>query len=610
MTAIKNPSHINDQLLNENDPIHVASTFKFLERGGDISQNAKLAYSKFLPYILLNYNCQTSPFLSRYSQFDRICSFAAIGQDEVKNGIKDNMYPKPPITSAMDIDTGYPPINNGDPKMMSRLVLQDIHDLTKSAKLFYSKSQNTVEKYCDFLVQNRLHFQYLRRIDGTSNLEYFLPIMLYKWDLRSLGIDYEFDYIEKLCREILTLDVVISAKVLKELQYSTRGLFQDKILARSALEIDPSATFSGLELFRAPQDFAFKCFYVMLKGVYSCNLTELIPARKILFLTERSGNGDDYKHIYPELLGLISANYPEIFDIESLLVDEDHEIRTYNNNLEEIAEQLILSVSTGLDDDSEESALAMKRLAALPSEVLYAHSDTLIIFLLPRLLDRMDFEILNYMSEVWLLLYNISPHEASLLFVNGLRGEQDRRYRFPELQIMLDPSLVFRIDGRVFRCPPLYKIFLRVLKFYMVGSRQRLLRIYQENSNKEEITQINLPLTIMEQETLLLSTVLEICISGPKDDEKEDTCMNWVHELINHEDPEKQMFGLRLAGQLCEVWPIFSIAKNFMLPAIKRKIMNPSSKVLSPEAAEVLPILVKLHNIFEHLRTDVVDLLR
>ncbi|CAG8582336.1 13139_t:CDS:10, partial [Acaulospora morrowiae] len=1000
MATFRNSSYINDQILNENNLDNIKDTFRFLERGGNILQNTELAYLKFLPYISINHNSKTLPFLSRYSQFDRICGFAAIDQNNVKIGIKDNAYPKPPLTSAMEIDVGYVPLNNADAETMMRSILQDIHDLTKSAKLFYIKNQNTVEKYCDFLIQNQSYFQYLRRTDVALTPQYSMPIMLYKWDLGSLGINYEdflrallllengpsiiefmvinnppifdkivkilvkahsnlptrykgrlkealekminlaphhanfmrmiltdlkilpelafeltldickdiplycegiftrntkwltatvfkkeiidavhsrlmlalnnelekpnmpptnhrtrlcilirlvcgfvsifkkridpeeikecfkvvhaaesdrlkkiclsfvlffaeliadadrlrlfslivnpantqlyllfayffntnkFDYIEKLCRKILTLDVMISAKVLRELQYSTRGLFQEKTLARSALEMDPSTTFSDLGLFKAPQDFAFKCFYVMLKGgvfhkggvdiqqwmlkqirhaqtpihaqfvallkayiysifvdhgaypnviyptpitkipeseifdmftdcisnvtpshilmcyyiltfnsvcmerrlinssasdpkrsLYSYNLTELIPVRKILFITERSGGGNDYKNIYPELLGLISVNYPEIFDIESLLIDEDREIRNFNTNLEEIAEKLVLSASSGLDDP-EESALAMKQLVTLPPEVLYEHSDTLIIFLLPKLLDRMNFEMLYSMSEIWLLLYSISPHEASLLFINGLRGEQDRRYRFPELQIMLDPSLVFRIDDRTFRCPPLYKIFLRVLKFYMVGSRQRLLRIYQESAHKDEMNQVNLPLTIMEQETLLLSTVMEICTSKPTDKGKEEildqirnasfrflhqifiensdslknlhfwgyakelvplttsriesmhTCMHWVHELINNEDAEKQMFGLCLAGHLCEVWPMsttFTIAKNFMLPAIKRKIMNPLSKILSPEATEVLPILVKIHNIFEHLRADVVELLR
>ncbi|CAG8731593.1 3117_t:CDS:1, partial [Gigaspora rosea] len=52
-------------------------------------------------------------------------------------------------------------------------------------------------------------------------------------------------------------------------------------------------------------------------------LTESIQARRILTEAEKCDNGYAYCNIYPELLGLIASNYPEIFDVESLLIEED-----------------------------------------------------------------------------------------------------------------------------------------------------------------------------------------------------------------------------------------------------------------------------------------------
>jgi hypothetical protein len=50
---------------------------------------------------------------------------------------------------------------------------------------------------------------------------------------------------------------------------------------------------------------------------------ESIPVRRILIEAEKCDNGLAYRNVYPELLGLVASNYPEIFDIENLLAEED-----------------------------------------------------------------------------------------------------------------------------------------------------------------------------------------------------------------------------------------------------------------------------------------------
>jgi hypothetical protein len=50
---------------------------------------------------------------------------------------------------------------------------------------------------------------------------------------------------------------------------------------------------------------------------------ESIPVRRILIEAEKCDNGLAYRNVYPELLGLVASSYPEIFDIENLLTEED-----------------------------------------------------------------------------------------------------------------------------------------------------------------------------------------------------------------------------------------------------------------------------------------------
>jgi len=74
--------------------------------------------------------------------------------------------------------------------------LQDVYDLVKSASVFYEMSQSRVKEYCDFIKANPLLFKYLRS-DVVRNLEYYLPTILYTWDLSLLGINYK-DFIRAL----------------------------------------------------------------------------------------------------------------------------------------------------------------------------------------------------------------------------------------------------------------------------------------------------------------------------------------------------------------------------------------------------------------------------
>ncbi|CAG8548154.1 4216_t:CDS:10 [Cetraspora pellucida] len=523
---------------------------------------------------------------------------------------------------------------------------------------------------------------------------------------------FQFDQIQEICRETLTLDVVI-APLENGSETFIRSQFKEDILAKCALEIDPMTSFTGLGLSKVPQDIAFEVFYVMLTGgvfhkgrvdirswiwrqilqaeipihvklgpllkayvrrliniskyfvaivnTYSPKLTELISARRILVEAEKCDNGYAYRNIYPELLGLMASNYPEIFDIESFLIEEDRETRIPLNNSDYV-ENIVMSAITELED-STENVLALKKLEAIAPEYLLVQSDSLILSLLPKLLKQeQDPVILDSIYRIWYLLYSIHPHKAALLFINAVRSEEDRSASFLERDVMLDPLVMFRCDSQVFRCPQIFQIFLKVLKFYMVGSRLRLRRAWQDElTNKEAFPPNKLNYMISSQETLLLSLLMKECETKPTDLQNPGTldkirtaafrffhhmfienleslrnlhflgyateliplttrkiesmhlCVFWAHELISHEDPKKQLFGLCLAGQLCEVWPMpltFKLAKDHIIPTIRRKTLEIPENVLSEEGKTILPILVRLYNVFNNLREEVVALLR
>ncbi|CAG8692432.1 5596_t:CDS:10, partial [Funneliformis caledonium] len=352
---------------------------------------------------------------------------------------------------------------------------------------------------------------------------------------------------------------------------------------------------------------------------YSSSLTESIPVRRILIEAEKCDNGLAYRNVYPELLGLIASSYPEIFDIENLLAEEDRLPKTLRQNQLVVKNFIQISISN-FEENPVEALNALKTLESMDPGDLSTRCNPLMLSLLPRILYLKDLRIIQSVYRIWLSLYSMNPHEASLLFINATRGQQDQKIRFTELQLMMDPLLVMRCDPQVFRCPPIFKIFLKVLKFYMRGSRFRLSRLQQDENEylKDRFTFEKMDKLILVQEISSMKILLEICESKPDDNpgysieliplttrriESMHMCITFAPELINDKsDPKRQLFGLFLGSQLCKVWP--------MEQTIKEKSLQTSGKTLSEEAKKILPILILIYNVFINLRHEVKRILK
>src|SRR6266498_2606215 len=46
------------------------------------------------------------------------------------------------------------------------------------------------------------------------------------------------------------------------------------------------------------------------------------------------------------------------------------------------------------------------------------------------LLYRKDLRIIQYVYRIWLSLYSMNPHKASLLFINATRGQEDQGIKY------------------------------------------------------------------------------------------------------------------------------------------------------------------------------------
>ncbi|CAN0059909.1 unnamed protein product, partial [Lampetra planeri] len=117
-------------------------------------------------------------------------------------------------------------------------------------------------------------------------------------------------------------------------------------------------------------------------------------------------------------------------------------------------------------------ARALERLSLAPTEQLLALAPALARGLRCLLPPRTPQRLTRLAARIWAALNTATPRRLWVLTVNALQapGCLPRR-QHTELDLVLDPLIVLRCDARVFRCPPLLEVVLRVLAGSLAASR-------------------------------------------------------------------------------------------------------------------------------------------
>ncbi|XP_065055164.1 LOW QUALITY PROTEIN: integrator complex subunit 2-like [Rhopilema esculentum] len=246
---------------------------------------------------------------------------------------------------------------------------------------------------------------------------------------------------------------------------------------------------------------------------------------------------------------------------------------------------------------------------------------------------------------------------------------------YTDEEITKDPLVILRCDRRLFRCTPLFDVVLRILSAYMDASRAFLAhhlqsplppvnRTIQSSSNSEIEREELKSALISAQESAIVQILLEMCLLTEEERKLSSTgimctireiqcrvccflhqvfitdpnmvklvhfqgyppdllsvtvagvpsmhiCLDFIPELLNMPQLEKQLFAVQLLSFLALQYPIpkcLSVAKHAVnrltslcaaLPArTRRRFFLP-----------VLPCLVRFSNAFPPLRQDATELL-
>ena len=226
---------------------------------------------------------------------------------------------------------------------------------------------------------------------------------------------------------------------------------------------------------------------------FSEGMINLLPMKYLLQQAQKKTT--QLAGIYSSLLGLLATHYPHL----CLLADwVDNEVVSV------ASKHFLLSVDhKNCNPDGLEAAF--QQLSTNPSQcIIYLEqlssmsSVDLVPFCkvvvqnLPRLLEpKVPRQCQDLVLQIWMKI-NILQPVLKVMTVNILRSDNKNKIKLMDVtedDITLDPLIVLRCDERVFRCPPLTEMIIRILDTFLQASKSFLSKHAQMNPSTEKPSQ-------------------------------------------------------------------------------------------------------------------------
>eukprot|EP01102_Stenamoeba_stenopodia_P007644 TRINITY_DN2154_c0_g1_i1.p1 TRINITY_DN2154_c0_g1~~TRINITY_DN2154_c0_g1_i1.p1 ORF type:complete len:435 (+),score=105.99 TRINITY_DN2154_c0_g1_i1:63-1367(+) len=381
-------------------------------------------------------------------------------------------------------------------------------------------------------------------------------------------------------------------------------------------------------------------------------------------LTYAQTHPKEYGNIYPPLLSLVVSHLPQLFNVVNLLVEEEHlwsvgessSIKSQQGETPLNPETFNTIIEQALERPQQVYS-ALQQLQSLKPIELQPYFESLIKKLLPNLLHpSVDSRLVLLFVSLWETVSVTMPWDFGLKTFNQLSAQESglRKIELSEKDVTSDVLIMLgRMDPRVLTKPPIFRLLLQILNSYLVSSRKTLHTLSQSGlANKEEV--VNL---ILSQDSSLVQILLEMCEDRNLPVEEQGLreeiraivctfihqlfiesplliklvhfqgydmslipitvhgipsmhiCLEFIPELISLPQPEKKLFGIHLAANLMEKYPIprsLGVARSTL--AQLRSCKNLSSNG-SHFLTKALSSLTKVCTAFPFLIEEIVELL-
>ncbi|KAF9412899.1 Integrator complex subunit 2 [Podila epigama] len=292
---------------------------------------------------------------------------------------------------------------------------------------------------------------------------------------------------------------------------------------------------------------------------YPDSVFHYIQIRKILLYVQNHQGGTAFASFQPLFLKLVNAQFPELFDVTTLLMEEggaslqgfaasglgasnsvvsraanmrvsgsedevvfkDHHFTQISKHLDN-PEAAVKGTSLILHSFIVEPQ-AFRLFQRLPQERRQSMSRDMIQASLPSLLDpRANSTVLEVFKNTWDQLNCVMPHELWAMTINACRAQDTNPQKGGEYYnyewLVQDPLLLFRVDFRVFRTPVVFRMFIQILGAVMVASRHYFRTSFEAHQTRlqlQDFGEAQLNTVISLHDVILIQMLLETCQSRP-----------------------------------------------------------------------------------------------
>ncbi|KAG0331516.1 Integrator complex subunit 2 [Podila humilis] len=384
--------------------------------------------------------------------------------------------------------------------------------------------------------------------------------------------------IDEFASNVLCMTIVVPREGLRPLETLFTTGFSDDELTSCALALGQShrtgdSRQSILDLFADPAEDVtppkvLLALYMLLNneacnnthhGEFPDSIFQHIQIRKILLYVQNHKGGMAFESFQPMFLKLVNAQFPELFDVTTLLMEEGATTQQILSTKNIISSGMSRSGEVGhgstcTEDetyfkdhhlkaiiqhlDKPEAAIKAYRLfQRLPQMCRQAMSRDIIHASLPSLLDpASNSTVLEAFKNTWDQLNSVMPHQLWAMTINACRqqpstlavvkaGPTSNKNNDDEMTaiysyewLVQDPLLLFNVDLRVFRTPVVFRMFIQILGAVMVASRhyfRTMFETHQIGHQSPDYGEAQLNTAISLQDIILIQMLLEICQSRP-----------------------------------------------------------------------------------------------
>lgn len=160
----------------------------------------------------------------------------------------------------------------------------------------------------------------------------------------------------------------------------------------------------------------------------------------------------------------------------------------------EIPKELFKQALDEIESELDKFTILVEHLQEAPIKEQYAHYETIIKAMLVSLDDKIFPQPVTLnLARIWLRLSNLIPrklYEQTLqLWLNTPNAATQGPIEIDNSVLLKEtPSLLFRVDSRIFRSPPHFELLMRILTFYLDAIKNynnvRLLKVIASQETK------------------------------------------------------------------------------------------------------------------------------